>query len=107
MAAFVYFLINPGLGPMKIPVVVYLIVIVMMVTTARERYKKTNPVSFWQVFLGGMFFMVSDGVLAINMFFKLFPESGVIVMGTYIIAQFLIVRGILAHLDHLPKTIHK
>ena len=107
LAAIVYFLINPGLGPMKIPVVVYLIVIVMMVTTARERYKKTNPVSFWQVFLGGMFFMVSDGVLAINMFFKPFPESGVIVMGTYIIAQFLIVRGILAHLDHLPKTIHK
>jgi uncharacterized membrane protein YhhN len=44
--------------------------------------------------------MISDGVLAINKFFQPFPESGVIVMGTYIIAQFLIVRGILAHLDN-------
>jgi uncharacterized membrane protein YhhN len=106
LAAIVYFLINPGLGPMKIPVVIYLIIIVMMTTTARERYKKTNPVSFWQVFVGGMFFMISDGVLAINMFFKPFSESGVIVMGTYIIAQFLIVRGILAHIDNLPKPTH-
>jgi uncharacterized membrane protein YhhN len=99
-AALVYFLINPGLGPMKVPVVIYLIVIVMMVTTARERFKKTNAISFWQVLIGGIFFMISDGVLAINMFYKQFPESGVIVMGTYIIAQFLIVRGILAHLDN-------
>jgi uncharacterized membrane protein YhhN len=103
-AAMVYFLINPGLGALKIPVVVYLVVIVLMVTSARERFGKTNAVSFWQVFIGGSFFMVSDGVLAINKFFQPFPESGVIVMGTYIIAQFLIVRGILAHLDNFPKA---
>jgi len=106
-ASFVYFLINPGLGSIKVPVVIYLIVIVLMVTTARERFGKTNAVSFWQVFIGGVFFMVSDGVLAINRFYQPFPESGVIVMGTYIIAQFLIVRGILAHLEHLPKPASK
>jgi uncharacterized membrane protein YhhN len=98
LAAFVYFLINPGLGTMKIPVVIYLIVIVMMATTARERYQKTIPASFWQVFIGAMLFMISDGILAINMFFKPFPESGVLVMGTYVLAQLLIVMGILAHL---------
>lgn len=97
MAAFVYFLINPGLGTMKIPVVIYLIVIVMMVTTARERYQKTIPASFWQVFIGAMLFLISDGILAINMFFKSFPESGVLVMGTYVLAQLLIVMGIVAH----------
>ena len=96
-AAFVYYLIQPNLSEMKIPVVIYLIVIVMMVTTARERYQKTIPASFWQVFVGGVMFMISDAILAINLFFKPFPESGVLVMGTYIIAQFLIVRGILAH----------
>lgn len=97
LAAFVYFLINPGLGTMKVPVVIYLIVIVMMATTARERYQKTIPASFWQVFIGAMLFMVSDGILAINMFFKPFPESGVLVMGTYVVAQLLIVMGIVAH----------
>jgi len=99
LAAFVYFLINPGLGTMKIPVVIYLIVIVMMVTTARERYQKTIPASFWQVFIGAMLFLISDGILAINMFFKPFPESGVLVMGTYVLAQLLIVMGIVAHFN--------
>ena len=98
-AAFVYFYIRNGLGEMKIPVIAYLIVIVMMATTARERYKNTSSVSFWQVMVGGAFFLISDGIIALNMFFQSFPEAGVMVMGTYIIAQFLIVRGILAHLQ--------
>ncbi|PRY85995.1 lysoplasmalogenase [Mongoliibacter ruber] len=97
IAAFVYFLIQPGLGNMKWPVIIYLIVIVMMATVARERFGNTNAISFWQVFIGGLFFVVSDGILAINKFFEPFPESGVLVMGTYILAQLLIVRGIMAH----------
>jgi uncharacterized membrane protein YhhN len=97
LAAFTYYLIRGGLGEMKIPVIVYLIVIVMMATTARERYQKTNSGSFWQVMIGAILFLISDAVLAINMFFTSFSESGVIVMGTYITAQLLIVRGVLAH----------
>lgn len=97
LAAFVYYLIQPNLHEMKVPVIIYLLVIVMMVTTARERYQKTIPESFWQVFIGGLFFMVSDGILALNLFFKPFPESGVLVMGTYILAQLLIVMGIRSH----------
>lgn len=97
IAAIAYFLIQPGLGTLKIPVIIYLIVIVLMVTVARERFGNTNPVSFWQVFIGGFLFMVSDGILALNKFFQPFPEAGVMVMGTYILAQLLIVRGIMAH----------
>ncbi|WP_291779617.1 lysoplasmalogenase [Cecembia sp.] len=100
-AAFVYFFIRNGLGEMKIPVVAYLIVIVMMATTARERFKNTNEISFWQVMIGAAFFLVSDGILAVNMFSNTFQEAGVLVMGTYVIAQFLIVRGILAHIVEL------
>lgn len=74
VAAFVYFLIQPGLGAMKWPVIIYLIVIVMMVTVARERFGNTNAISFWQVFIGGFLFMISDGVLAINKFLGLFPS---------------------------------
>lgn len=97
LAMFTYYLIRGGLGQMQIPVIIYLIVIVMMATTARERYLKTNMSSFWQVMVGAILFLISDAVLAINMFFKSFPESGVLVMGTYITAQLLIVRGVLAH----------
>ncbi|UJP65829.1 lysoplasmalogenase [Mongoliitalea daihaiensis] len=96
-AAFVYFLVNPGLGPMKIPVVAYIIIIVMMATTARERYKETSPESFWQVLIGASLFMISDSIIAINLFFKPFPEASVLIMGSYVVAQLLIVRGIQAH----------
>lgn len=93
-AAFVFYLINPNLGNMKIPVIAYIIVIVSMVATARDRFKKCNPASFWQVFIGAVLFFISDGAIAISRFFKQFPESGILIMGTYAIAQLLIVMGI-------------
>lgn len=98
MAAFVFYLINPNLGALKIPVILYILVIVSMVTTARERFKKCSASSFWQVFLGALLFFVSDGTLAIDRFFAEFPESGIIVMGTYATAQLLIVMGVRSYL---------
>jgi uncharacterized membrane protein YhhN len=93
-AAFMFYLINPNLGNMKIPVIAYIIVIVSMVATARDRFKKCNAASFWQVFIGAVLFFISDGAIAINRFFMEFPESGIVVMGTYATAQLLIVMGI-------------
>lgn len=93
-AAFVFYLINPNLGSMKIPVIAYIIVIVSMVATARDRFKKCNPASFWQVFIGANLFFISDGAIAISRFFVEFHESGILIMGTYAIAQLLIVMGI-------------
>lgn len=101
-AALVFYLINPGLGAMKIPVIAYIIVIVGMVTTARDRFKKCNPASFWQVFIGAILFFISDGAIAISRFFQDFPESGILIMGTYAIAQLLIVMGIRSYLIN-PK----
>ncbi|RIW16144.1 lysoplasmalogenase [Algoriphagus lacus] len=97
-AAFTFYLINPNLGNMKIPVIIYIIVIVSMVVTARERFKKCNPASFWQVFIGAILFFISDGAIAISRFFMEFPESGILVMGTYATAQLLIVMGIRSYL---------
>ena len=97
-AALVFYLINPNLGSLKIPVIAYIVVIVSMVATARDRFKKCNPASFWQVFVGAIFFLISDGVLAVGRFFREFPESGVIIMGTYATAQLLIVMGIRSYL---------
>jgi uncharacterized membrane protein YhhN len=94
VAAITFYLINPNLGNMKIPVIAYLIVIVSMVTTARERFKKCDPSSFWQVFIGALLFFISDGMIALSKFYKAFPESGVLIMGTYATAQLLIVMGI-------------
>ncbi len=101
-AAFTYYLIHPNLGAYKIPVVIYIIVIVSMLTTARERFGKSNPASFWQVFIGASLFFVSDGMIALDRFFAPFPESEIMIMGTYAIGQLLIVMGIRSFLI-LPK----
>jgi uncharacterized membrane protein YhhN len=93
-AAFTFYLINPNLGSMRIPVIIYIIVIVSMVATARDRFKKCNSASFWQVFIGAVLFFISDGAIAISRFFNDFPESGIVIMGTYVTAQLLIVMGI-------------
>lgn len=98
LAALVYYLIHQNLGSLKIPVVIYIIVIVSMLSTARERYKKCNPESFWQVFIGASLFFISDGIIAISKFYKDFPEADIIIMGTYIIAQLLIIMGIRSYL---------
>lgn len=97
-AAFTFYLINPNLGNIKIPVIIYIIVIVSMVVTARERFKKCNAASFWQVFIGAILFFISDGAIAISRFFMKFPESGILIMGTYATAQLLIVMGIRSYL---------
>lgn len=97
-AAFAFYLIHPNLGVMKIPVVAYIVVIVGMVVTARDRFKKCNAASFWQVFIGAILFFISDGMIAINRFFAEFPESGILIMGTYAVAQLLIVMGVRSHI---------
>lgn len=101
-AALTFYLINPNLGSLKIPVIAYIIVIVSMVAMARDRFKKCNTSSFWQVFIGAILFFISDGAIAISRFFMEFPESGIVIMGTYATAQLLIVMGIRSFLIN-PK----
>ncbi|MEB2780301.1 lysoplasmalogenase [Algoriphagus sp. C2-6-M1] len=98
MAAFAFYMINPNLGALKIPVIIYIIAIVSMVTTARERYGKCNAASFWQVFIGASLFFVSDGMIALDKFYQAIPDGSVMIMGTYAIAQLMIVMGIRSHI---------
>ena len=98
IAALVFYMINPNLGVLKTPVIIYIIVVISMVTTARDRYKKCNPASFWQVFIGALLFFFSDACIALNKFYQPFPDAGIIIMGTYAIAQLMIVMGIRSHI---------
>jgi uncharacterized membrane protein YhhN len=98
VAGWIFYFIYPNLGGLKIPVIAYLLVIIGMVTTARARFKKTNPSSFWQVFIGALLFLCSDGILAMARFYSDFPEAGILIMGTYASAQLLLVMGIRSYL---------
>ena len=43
--------------------------------------------------MGGLFFLVSDGILAINKFGEKIDNSAFWVMGSYVIAQWMLVYG--------------
>ena len=87
----------PVLGNMKIPVMVYSIVLMLMAAYALLRVGRTSRASFVWVFIGALLFMISDSLLAINKFYSAFAFANVAVMMTYINAQFMIVRGVLTH----------
>ncbi len=94
-AAGLFYFLKDGLGVMLIPVVLYMIVILTMTTTAYMRKNKVNMCSYRLVFLGALCFMVSDSILALNKFYQPIPWSNISIMVTYAIAQYLIIIGIL------------
>lgn len=90
-----FYLLYPGLGDMLIPVIVYMIVILLMSNASYLREKRVSQKSFLMVFIGSLFFMISDSILAFTMFYQPLSMSNVWIMTTYAIAQLLIVCGIL------------
>jgi uncharacterized membrane protein YhhN len=88
----------PTLGPMKLPVAIYASVISLMLAMALWQYGKLSSITAWLFILGAMFFVASDSMLAVDKFKQPFPAAPVMVMSTYILAQWLIVRGSLRHL---------
>ncbi len=91
------FVLYPVLGDLKIPVIVYALVLVVMVLNALLRLGRTTSPSFWMVFAGALLFMVSDSLLAINKFLEPLAFGSLWIMGTYISAQYLIIKGLIAH----------
>lgn len=85
------------LGDLKIPVGIYALVLTLMVVQSIFRLGRTNPKSFWLVFFGAAFFMLSDSLLAINKFYQPISFAGVWIMMTYIAAVYFIVNGVIAH----------
>ncbi|WP_282044096.1 lysoplasmalogenase [Winogradskyella flava] len=94
-ASGLFFLLKDGLGDMLIPVIIYMIVILSMATSAFLRQGNVNLLSFKLVFIGAIFFMISDSILALNKFYQPIPISNVSIMITYALAQYLIVLGII------------
>lgn len=85
------------LGDLKIPVIIYALVLIIMVLKALFRFGYTNGRSFWLVFVGALLFMISDSLIAITKFLSGFDLAGLAIMSTYMLAQLLIIEGLLAH----------
>ncbi len=91
-AGIIYYLHN-DLGNMMIPVIIYTVVILTMLTGAINRLKKVNALSYWLVLTGAILFLISDSALAINKFGHPFTGSSVVIISTYLLAQYLIITG--------------
>lgn len=92
----IYYLLFPNLDVvLKVAVLIYMVALLGMSVMALNR-KGTKPVkSFWFVFIGSLLFVISDSVIAINKFLQPVLFDGLIVMSTYMAAQFLIVKGLI------------
>lgn len=98
-----YSILKPSLGAMEIPVIAYILVIAAMAFFAFTRKHQTNFWSFILVFLGALLFIFSDSMLAINKFVAYVPDSGLIIMSSYMLAQYFITVGAIRHRAKSPK----
>jgi uncharacterized membrane protein YhhN len=82
-----------GLSDMSIPVIIYTVAILAMLTGAINRIEKVQRISFYLVTAGAILFVISDSTIAIDRFRVHFESAQTLIMSTYIIAQYLIVVG--------------
>jgi len=85
----------PHLGSLEIPVSIYASVISIMLLFAFNGFLVWEKPGNKLVFLGAVFFVISDSILAVNKFYAPIPKSSFFIMLTYLLAQYLIVVGVL------------
>jgi uncharacterized membrane protein YhhN len=101
-----YLWLSPYLNEMKMPVLAYMIIISLMATMAAYRYGRVKMPSFQLIFAGAIFFVISDSLLAINLFVQPFQLSGIFIMATYMLAQYLITMGTLGRVVSVKSKMY-
>jgi len=88
-------LVSPGVGALRIPVLVYSVVLITMAFAALDLVIRVPRDKGWRVAIGAAVFVVSDACIALTAFGPLSdsPALSAFVMATYIVAQALIVTG--------------
>lgn len=98
------YILYPTLADMRVPVMVYGVVISTMFMLAMHALFIKNAAAGKLMMAGALFFVVSDSVLAMNKFYQPFKGAGIIIMLTYGLAQFLIVKGAAEYIRQYAKT---
>jgi len=89
-----FFLLAPGLGKMKLPVLVYIAAITIMAGFAAGRFVDLGGTQPLLAFAGAVLFLISDSVLAYDRFAKKIRPAQILILGTYFPAQLLIALSI-------------
>lgn len=102
VAIYYFLIINfllPHLGGLKYPVIVYGLVISFMLLVAMHLYDLEDNITARYLLTGAILFVVSDSVLAINKFHQPYPWGGWAIMITYVLAQWLLVKGLTRYIN--------
>ena len=86
------YLISPNLAEMKLPVIIYGIVISIFGVFTLYYYYQTRSKKVLLLLLGACIFIASDTCIALQKFYLQNIELGSVIMLTYTIAQFLIYK---------------
>lgn len=87
VAGLYFFYIQPNLGSLRIPVLIYISVIVFMSWQALGRKREANnKKALFLIALGALLFTFSDSIIAYNKFVQSFKLSGAIILSTYWVA---------------------
>jgi uncharacterized membrane protein YhhN len=87
--------LKEGAGPLSGAILGYALVLGLMLLFALNREKKVPALSFRFVTFGAVFFVISDSLLAYNKFVMEIPFSPIFILGSYALAQYLIVQGLI------------
>ena len=90
---------SPKNKPMRLPVMIYMVIISLMILSALFCLTKADWTfnSALLVSLGGGMFMISDFLLALQHFGRPIVKGHVMVMMTYHMAQLAIIAGVVMH----------
>lgn len=89
-------LLYPFLSSMRLPVTVYALVIGLMLLLALNQRNRVNGKAATLLFSGALQFVLSDSLLAVNLFAYHHTILSLCVMATYASAQYLMVKGAMA-----------
>lgn len=85
----------PKLGDLQLPVIVYALTISTMLLYAFSGYLIWKKPANTYIFIGAIVFVLSDSILAMDKFYEPIYKNSFFIMLTYLMAQYLIVIGIL------------
>jgi uncharacterized membrane protein YhhN len=89
-----FWILLPGLGKTKLPVIAYLLVILTMAWQAAVRWIATRDRSCLLALAGALLFVASDSTIAFNRFHAAFYLAEAAIMSTYFAAQWLIALSV-------------
>jgi uncharacterized membrane protein YhhN len=90
----IYIILVSSLGKLKLPVLIYVAVILIMAWLAWERWSQTGHIGALLASIGAVLFIVSDAILAMDRFLGTFKLARALNLTTYFAAQLLIAGSV-------------